>query len=240
LRIFLSDRRFLLYQFGFSFAGFANHMAIIYVAEVLTEDVLAAAPADAAAAHVASQIGSAASHISGGNASGLSATVIVGFVFAVLPVLVMMVAAPFWGRFLDRVSPMAGRAIFNTFQATAFAFHAYGAATKQVWPFLIGSAVHAIGNGGGTINWLTGSLYFATPERVSLYNAIHVALTGLRGLTAPLVGWYLIAETIDLPLLGTLPGAHLGGGLFWLASGLSITGAVVMSAQAALDPGPRE
>ena len=227
--IFVSDRRFLLYQIGFSLAGFANHMAMIYVAEVLTEDVLAARSVAAAAG------GSPAA-----GAWGLSDTVIVGFVFAVVPVVLIMLSAPLWGRFLDRVSPMTGRSIFNTLQAAAYAFHGYGAATRQIWPFIVGSAVHAIGNGGGAINWLTGSLYFATPERISLYNAIHVGLTGLRGLIAPLVGWYLIAETIDLPLLGTFRGAHLGGGLFWLAAGLSVAGTVVMAIQAATDPGPRE
>ncbi|HUG91866.1 MAG TPA: hypothetical protein VML55_13595 [Planctomycetaceae bacterium] len=231
-RIFVSDRRFLMYQIGFSLAGFANHMAMIYVAEILTENVLARRAADAASA-----TGGAAG---GGWSAGLSATVVVGFVFAVLPVLLMMVSAPFWGRFLDRVSPMAGRSVFNSLQAVAFALHAWGAVSVQVWPFLVGSALHAIGNGGGTINWLTGSLYFATPERISLYNAIHVALTGLRGLVAPLVGWYLIAETIDLPVFGTRPGAHLGGGLFWLAAALSAAGAIAMAAQAATDPGPRE
>ena len=81
--------------------------------------------------------------------------------------------------------------------------------------------------GGSTINWLTGSLYFADRERVTLYNSIHVALTGLRGLLAPLVGVLIYGGTV---VLGpwSVPGLGLGPWLFGLSAALSLCGSVYM------------
>ena len=125
---------------------------------------------------------------------------------------------------------MFGRAIFNMFQCAGYSCHAYGGMTRQLWPFLLGATFQAVGNGGGTINWLTGSLYFARPEHVSLYNAIHVFLTGLRGLIGPVVGLYLYSTF----------GLGWGSGIFWAAAVLSVAGALVVFVQGLTDPGSRE
>ncbi len=230
VRIFVADRRFLLYQIGFALAGTANHLAIVFVPKVLKEHVLQPRGVenlipDSVSLFLQSHWGS--NH---GAIEDFLMVLIVGFVVAVLPASLIIVSAPFWGRFLDRVNPMNGRAIFNTIQCAAYGCYAYGGLSQQFWPFLIGTSLHAIGNGGGTINWLTGSLYFARPEHISLYNAVHVGLTGLRGLIAPLLGGYLISTD----------GMNLGVGLFWIASALSLLGAVVMLCQGRTDPGPRE
>lgn len=236
LKAVARDRRFLLYQFGFALAGFANHMAMIYVVNVLKDNVIGERPLDAVLpAFVHSVL------IEGlGLDRQTAVTAVVGFIFAVLPIFLMMVSAAFWGRFLDRINPMNARALFNTFQFVAYGFHAYGGLTLQLWPIFVGSALQAIGNGGGTINWLTGSLYFAPEDRVSLYNAVHVCFTGIRGLIAPLVGLYLLSsETYGLGPL-RLHGVGLGAGMFYIASGLSLAGVIVMGLQGMFDPGPRE
>jgi hypothetical protein len=236
LKIFLADRRFLCFQGGFALAGFANHMAMVYVAEVLREDVIV----DKLSTELVPQVLQGLLLETWNLDRQSIETLIVGLVFAVLPVMFMMISAPFWGRFLDRTNPMIARAIFNTFQWIAYSLHAYGAMTLQVWPFLVGAIIHAIGNGGGTINWLTGSLYFARNENISLYNAIHVGLTGVRGLLAPLFGFYLISsQSFDLYLF-RVECLDLGGGIFWVAAGLSLIGALVMLIQGLTDPGPRE
>ena len=224
LKTFGSDRRFLWYQFGFSLAGFANHMAMVFVAEVLRNDVIGERPLDAVLPPFLHRLLTE----TWGLGRGTVVTIVVGLVFAVLPTFLMMASAAFWGRFLDRVNPMLARALFNTFQFAAFSLYAYGGLSRQLWPMVLAAVLHAVGNGGGTINWLTGSLYFASEDRVSLYNAVHVGLTGLRGMIAPLVGWYLLSEN----------GVGLGAGLFWVASLLSLAGAVVMAVQGIADRGP--
>ena len=236
LKIFITDRRFLLFQCGFALAGFANHMSMIYVAEVLREGVVAGRSVEEL---VPQMLHGLLLNTWQFDEQAVE-TLIVGLVFAVLPMMFMMASAPFWGRFLDRTNPMIARAIFNTFQLVAYGFHAYGASTLQVWPFLVGAVIHAIGNGGGTINWLTGSLYFAPAEHISLYNAVHVGLTGIRGLVAPLVGLFLLSSRSFDFYLFRIQGLGLGGGIFWIASGMSLAGAIVMLAQGLVDPGPRE
>lgn len=151
---------------------------------------------------------------------------VVGLVVAVLPALLMTLSAPAWGRLLDRINPMTGRAIFNGLQCLAFAFYAYGGTTRQIWPFVTGAVLSSVSNGGGIINWLTGSLYFAPADQVPLYNAIHAALTGLRGLIAPALGLYLFSDA----------GLGLGSNVFWVASSLSLLGALVMLPQGLNEP----
>lgn len=230
LKVFLADRRFVFYQFGFAVAGTANHMALVFVAKVLKEDVLESQRLDQFVPAWFYRFVQSHWNPTHGPVDRFLLVLIVGFIVAVLPSLLWITSSPIWGRFLDRVNPMTARSIFNTFQCVAYALYAYGGVTLQVWPFVIGAAIHAVGNGGGTINWLTGSLYFARSEHISLYNAVHVCLTGLRGLIAPLLGGYLISTQ----------GPNLGAGLFWIASALSLLGAVIMLAQGLTDPGPRE
>jgi len=208
VRAFLSDRRFVLYQVGFWFAGFANHMSHAYVAESLKEDVGAS-------------------------------TWTVFWVVALLPALLMSASAPIWGRFLDRVNPMSGRALFNSIQCVAYGFHCYGGISRQVWPFVVGAMIHAIANGGGTINWLTGSLYFAKQDQVSLYNSIHVALTGLRGMIAPMIGVWIYGSVLNLGPL-QISGLGLGPTLFGISAGLSLCGALFMIWMTRGDCGPAE
>ena len=208
LRVFLADRRFVLYQFGFLFAGFANHMSYPYVAESLKADVHA------------------------GDWT-------VFWIMAVIPALLMSASAPVWGRFLDRINPMSGRAVFNAIQCVAYLFHCYGGLSRQVWPFVLGSMIHAIGNGGGTINWLTGSLYFAKQQHVSLYNSIHVGLTGIRGLVAPILGVVVYGSSLNLGTL-RIPGLGWGPVLFALSAGLSLCGTLFMIWLTRRDSGPAE
>jgi len=207
-RAFLADRRFVLYQIGFWFAGFANHMSHAYVAESLKED---AGASDRA----------------------------VFWIVALVPALLMCASAPIWGRFLDRVTPMAGRALFNSLQCVAYGFHCFGGMSGQLWPFAIGATIQATANGGGTINWLTGSLYFARTEQVSLYNSIHVGLTGMRGLIGPLVGVLIYGTAVQLGPL-RVAGLGLGPRLFGVSSLLSLVGAVFMIWMTRHDSGPVE
>jgi hypothetical protein len=149
------------------------------------------------------------------------------FVAAVMPVLLLVMTAPTWGRLLDRKTPMFARGIFNILQIFAFAFYGYGGLSLQVWPFIVGGAIHALSNGGGTINWLTGSLYFAKEEHVSLYNGIHVFLTGLRGFIGPPLALLLFNSTIDFGG-STVEGAGIGSNVFFLSAVLSALGAIMM------------
>ena len=59
-----------------------------------------------------------------------------GAVVAVFPFILQPISAPFWGRYLDRVSPMRARALFSSLMVATYSFYCYGGVTLQLWPFL--------------------------------------------------------------------------------------------------------
>ncbi len=139
-----------------------------------------------------------------------------GLAVAILPQVLQPISSPLWGRFLDRVNPMQGRAVFSFFMAAVNALYCFGGLHLLVWPFLAGSLIQGLTNSGNQIVWTTGSLYFARPRQVVLYNTVHVALTGFRGLAAPLVGAWLFSRT------------GLGSWVFGISSFLGVLGLISM------------
>ena len=139
-----------------------------------------------------------------------------GLAVAILPQVLQPISSPLWGRFLDRVNPMQGRAVFSFSMAAVNALYCFGGLHLLVWPFLAGSLIQGLTSSGNQIVWTTGSLYFARPRQVVLYNTVHVALTGFRGLAAPLVGAWLFSRT------------GLGSWVFGLSSLLGLLGLISM------------
>ena len=52
-----------------------------------------------------------------------------------------------------------------------------------------------LGHGGGSLAWNIGHLHFGESGEAEVYMGIHVFLTGLRGLLAPLLGMWLLQKT---------------------------------------------
>ena len=84
--------------------------------------------------------------------------------------------------------------------------------TFIVWAVLCFAArgiCFGLGMGGGKLAWNLGHLHFAPREEAELYMGIHVSLTGLRGLIAPLtgmllwglIGWWVWIIAIGIALL---------------------------------------
>lgn len=64
--------------------------------------------------------------------------------------------------------------------------------------------LNGLGLGGGTLAWNLGHLHFARPEDAEVYMGVHVSLTGLRGLIAPVLGmwlWHTIGWSVWLVAL---------------------------------------
>lgn len=74
------------------------------------------------------------------------------------------------------------------------------------------SMMQGLAMGGGALAWNLGHLHFAHPRDAEVYMGIHVSLTGMRGLIAPLlgvtlwglIGWgtWLVAIALALASLG--------------------------------------
>jgi len=57
--------------------------------------------------------------------------------------------------------------------------------------------IYSFGMAGVNITWNIGSIFFAGKEDSSMYQSIHVSATGIRGLTAPLLG-LLVYRTLGI------------------------------------------
>jgi len=105
-----------------------------------------------------------------------------------LPLLVLCFSIFLWARLLDRRHIFSYRAIHSWFFVGSMALFATAVITRQaelLWPasIVLGGAY-----AGGHLGWNLGHNDFSSDGNASQYMAIHVMLTGLRGLIMPLVG----------------------------------------------------
>jgi len=105
-----------------------------------------------------------------------------------LPLLTLAVFTPIWARRLDAVHILDYRAR----QAWAFVLtlglFLIAATAGLNWLFWLGSLALGAAFAGGKLGWNLGHNDFASDDQSTLYMGIHVTLTGIRGLLAPLAG----------------------------------------------------
>ena len=110
------------------------------------------------------------------------------WITAALPTLVSPFALFYWARHLAREHVIQFRARNSRWYATAVALFAAGSISGLVPLLWVGATVLGIGIAGGVLGWNLGHNDFASDERVADYVGLHVSLTGVRGLLAPLIG----------------------------------------------------
>jgi MFS family permease len=122
----------------------------------------------------------------------------------VVPNLARLVMSPIWGHLFDRMNFFALRIMLNTgFAIGILTFFT----SNTLIGMMIGAVVFGISNAGGDVAWSLWVTKFAPPHRVADYMSVHTFLTGVRGVLAPLVGFYLInrfAVTSVAAVSGTL------------------------------------
>jgi len=104
---------------------------------------------------------------------------------AAVPILVMPVAIQPWARFLDRHHVIVYRSV-HAWIAVAGAV-LLGVAILAGWPALLwpGALLMGVSLAAGSLGWSLGHNDFAPRGEETRYMALHVTLTGLRGLAAP-------------------------------------------------------
>lgn len=105
-----------------------------------------------------------------------------------IPLLALAAFTPIWARFLDQVHILDYRARHSWMFVATMALFVPGAIFGQLWLFGLGALVMGAAFAGGRLGWNLGHNDFASDGRSTLYMSIHVTLTGVRGLIAPLVG----------------------------------------------------
>jgi MFS family permease len=106
----------------------------------------------------------------------------------------------FWGFLFDRMNFYLLRGVLNTVFASAILLFYLG---TEMWVIALGMCVQGLAFAGGNIAWSLWVTKVAPPERVGEYMSVHTFLTGLRGLFAPFIGYWLLNDVgISPALLG--------------------------------------
>lgn len=112
-------------------------------------------------------------------------------VTAALPTLIVPLSARYWSRVLAREHIIGFRRHNSRWYAFAMAITIAGVLLGQPWILWAAAIVLGMAIGGGMLGWNLGHNDFAPEARVADYLGLHISLTGLRGLVAPLVGvWF--------------------------------------------------
>lgn len=109
-------------------------------------------------------------------------------IMTTIPLLLMPLSIPVWSRLLDRVNILQFRAIHSWAFVTSTALVFAAAITMQPWILFFAATAKGIAFGGGVLAWNLGHHDFASIDKSSQYMGVHVTLTGIRGLLAPIIG----------------------------------------------------
>ncbi len=107
----------------------------------------------------------------------------------VIPNLARLCLSPVWGHLFDRMNFFALRVTLNIgFAIGILSFFTTNSFTGMV----IGAIIYGISNAGGDVAWSLWVTKFAPPGRVADYMSVHTFLTGVRGVLAPVVAFYVV------------------------------------------------
>lgn len=106
-----------------------------------------------------------------------------------IPSVVRMAMTPLWGYVFDRVNFFAVRAAANVSFVLSIATFFFA---ETIVALYIASMFFGIALAGARVNWSLWVTKFAPLDQESNYMSIHGFLTGVRGLGAPFMGFYLI------------------------------------------------
>jgi MFS family permease len=116
-----------------------------------------------------------------------------------IPIGMMVIALPFWARFLTKVHVMQFRAIHSWFFVVAIGLTAVGMLWQALWVIYVSRVLIGFARGGGALAWSLGHHDFASRQMAPIYMGLHVTLTGIRGAIGPFLGMFIYAG-FQIPL----------------------------------------
>jgi hypothetical protein len=105
-----------------------------------------------------------------------------------LPLLLMPLFLPWWARMFDQGHVIEYRARQCWSLVVAVLLMSLAVISRQQWLLWPGSVAMGLSLAGANLGWNLGHNDFASLGRAQHYMAVHVTLTGVRGLIAPTVG----------------------------------------------------
>jgi hypothetical protein len=115
----------------------------------------------------------------------------IALVVAVIPSIARLLTTHMWGILFDRLNFIIVRTLLNAcFLIAILVFFN----SKSL--FLLGTAgaIFGVATAGGNIAWNLWVTKLAPPQRVAGYMSVHTFTTGIRGVAAPYIGFYLITR----------------------------------------------
>jgi len=115
-----------------------------------------------------------------------------------IPVLVVPFAIRPWAAYLDNHRVLAFRAVHGRFTITAATLLLAAVFLKLPWLLIPGAMIMGMSNAAGSLGWTLGHNDFAPRGEETRYMALHVTLTGIRGLLTPpvAIGLYYLLEAL--------------------------------------------
>ena len=136
----------------------------------------------------------------------------VSFISVTLLVTAKLSTTFLWARLFDRINFFLMRLILNFLFAAAVLLIF---ATDNLWVIGLGFIVQGFAFAGGNIAWSLWVTKVAPAEHVAEYMSVHTFTTGVRGVFAPFLGFWLITVTSPIYIA-------IGAAVLMLLSGLFI------------------
>lgn len=116
-----------------------------------------------------------------------------------VPFLAMPLTLPLWARWFDTVRIVHYRSVQSWTFVIAIAVLFVGSVMNSVGIVYVGAAIIGAGLAGGSLGWSLGHNDFASDDRATEYMSLHLTLTGIRGLAAPIIGvnFYQFLQSIQ-------------------------------------------
>jgi len=109
-------------------------------------------------------------------------------VTASIPLLMLYVTVPYWAGQLDRRHIFGYRAIQSWTYVAANVLYASAMLSGSAWLLWPAAVALGLAYAGGHLGWNLGHNDFSSDANAGHYMAVHITLTGLRGLVMPLLG----------------------------------------------------
>jgi MFS family permease len=138
---------------------------------------------------------------------------VVALLTGVVPNIARLILNPVWGWLFDNVNFFILRLALNVGLVIGIiSFFTTGSELGLV----AGAIVFGISNAGADVAWSLWVTKFAPPDRVADYMSVHTFFTGVRGVVAPVVAFYLLSTHVSIHGMG------------WISIGLIIIGSMFL------------
>ncbi|EDY81609.1 transporter, major facilitator family [Verrucomicrobiia bacterium DG1235] len=107
-----------------------------------------------------------------------------------IPAVFRFLTSRVWGYLFDRLEFMVLRVVLNAMIMLSIILFL---TTTNLWVIFSSAAVLGTAMAGANISWSLWVTKFATPEKAPSYMSVHTFTTGIRGILAPFLGFYLIS-----------------------------------------------